>query len=123
MNVAIIAGLPLAIAALLLANRLLPVALPGRMVWEATAFFLAWLAALVHALCMRPGRAWIWQVRCTGLLCLAAPMPLMFVSGSGLFTWIGTGDHVRAGVDLALILTGITMLAVTMPRRWRNVAT
>jgi hypothetical protein len=120
----VIAGLPIAIASLLLANRLLPVALPGRMGWEASAFFLAWIAAFVNALWMAPARAWTWQGRCLGLLCLAAPMPQMFVPGSGLFAWIGSGDMVRASVDLALLATGLLALGVTTPMKARrNVAT
>ncbi|MCJ2188280.1 PepSY-associated TM helix domain-containing protein [Novosphingobium beihaiensis] len=121
-NVAVIAGLPVAIAALLLANRLLPAAMSGRMGWEASAFFLAWLAALVHALCTSPAHAWRWQARCAGLICLAAPVPLLFVPDSGLFTWIATGDRVRAGVDVALIFTGLAMLGVTMFRGKRAAA-
>jgi uncharacterized iron-regulated membrane protein len=112
-NVAVIAGLPIAIAALLLANRLLPVNLSGRMGWEASAFFLSWVAALVNALMMAPARAWTWQARCLGLLCLAAPLPQMAVPGSGLFAWIGTGDMARVAVDFALIAAGLIALGVT----------
>jgi len=112
-NVAVIAGLPIAIASLLLANRLLPFGLPGRMAWEASAFFLAWIAALVNALWMTPARAWIWQGRWLGLLCLAAPVPQLFVPGSGLFAWIGSGDMVRASVDMALVATGLLALGIT----------
>lgn len=116
-NVAVIAGLPIAIASLLLANRLLPFGLSGRMAWEASAFFLAWIAALVNALWMTPARAWIWQGRWLGLLCLAAPVPQMFVPGSGLFAWIGSGDIVRASVDMALIATGLLALGVTIRKK------
>lgn len=123
-NVAVIAGLPIAIASLLLANRLLPFGLPGRMGWEASAFFLAWIAALVNASWMAPAQAWTWQGRCLGLLCLAAPISQMVVPGSGLFAWIGSGDVVRASVDLALLATGLLALGVTTPMKMRrNVVT
>lgn len=112
-NVAVIAGLPIAIASLLLANRLLPVDLLGRMGWEASAFFLAWTAALVNALMMKPVHAWSWQARCLGVLCLAAPLPQMLVPGSGLFEWIRTGDMARASVDCALIVAGLIAWGLT----------
>ncbi|NKJ01661.1 PepSY-associated TM helix domain-containing protein [Novosphingobium sp. SG707] len=110
-NVAVIAGLPIAIAALLLANRLLPAGMSGRMGWEASAFFLSWIAALMNAWMMPPKRAWTGQLRCLGLLCVAAPIPQMFVPDSGLFAWLRTDDMARTGVDLALFITGLAALA------------
>ena len=112
-NVAVIAGLPISIAALLLANRVLPLDLSGRMGWEASAFFLSWTIALVNTLAMKPARSWTWQVRCLGALCLSAPLPQMFVPASGLFTWLRTGDMARASVDLALIITGLIAIGLT----------
>jgi len=73
---------------------------------------------------MAPARAWIWQGRCLGLLCLAAPVPQMFVPGSGLFVWIGTGDMVGASVDTTLMATGLLAMGVTTRMKVRlSVAT
>ncbi|WP_279598873.1 PepSY-associated TM helix domain-containing protein [Methylobacterium sp. J-076] len=59
LNVATIAGLPGAGAAYLLANRLLPVALPERAEWEVRVFFAAWLAVLLVAILRPHRRAWV----------------------------------------------------------------
>lgn len=57
-NVACIAGLMCAIAAFLLANRLLPLALAGRAAWEIHCFFLCWGACAMHAAVRLPVQAW-----------------------------------------------------------------
>ena len=58
LNIAIIAGLPLGMAAFLLANRLLPAGMPGRADAEVAAMFWTWGAAALLQ-CARPPRlAW-----------------------------------------------------------------
>ncbi|KZB97281.1 hypothetical protein AU375_06474 [Methylobacterium radiotolerans] len=58
LNVATIAGLPAAVAAYFLANRLLPAALPARAEWEVGAFFAVWLLVAAAALLRPAGRVW-----------------------------------------------------------------
>ncbi|GJD56544.1 PepSY-associated TM helix domain-containing protein [Methylobacterium dankookense] len=58
LNIATIAGLPMAIAAYFLANRLLPVGLPDRAAWEVRAFFGVWLAVALIAPFRPRQRAW-----------------------------------------------------------------
>lgn len=57
-NVACIAGLVSAVAAFMLANRLLPLATPDRAQWEIHCFFLCWGASAVHAAWRPASRAW-----------------------------------------------------------------
>jgi uncharacterized iron-regulated membrane protein len=105
-NVAVITGLPLAVSALFLANRVLPVWLPDRAEWEGTAFFLTWLAALLHVSIAAPGSAWRCQLALCGAMCLLSPLVIAFVPGTGLMAWIANGDSVRMGVDVALLAAG-----------------
>lgn len=56
LNLAFIAGLPLASAAFFWANRLVPAGLDGREKTEVNIFLITWAAAALHA-CARPGRA------------------------------------------------------------------
>jgi uncharacterized iron-regulated membrane protein len=58
LNIATIAGLPMAIAAYFLANRLLPVGLADRAAWEIRAFFAVWLAVALIAPFRPRVRAW-----------------------------------------------------------------
>ncbi|MGE0798963.1 MAG: PepSY-associated TM helix domain-containing protein [Lautropia sp.] len=98
LNIAAIAGLSIAMTAFLWANRLLPASLDGRADWEIHLFFIAWGAALLHAV-MRPARrAWLEQLwLATALLALipllnaattARPLPRSLVEGDWIF--VGT---------------------------------
>ena len=58
LNIGVIAGLPLAFAAFLWANRLLPSAMPGRADAEVAVFFAAWAAALVLGLARSSRGMW-----------------------------------------------------------------
>jgi uncharacterized iron-regulated membrane protein len=109
-----VTGMMVATATMLVANRLLPEALPLRGDWEERIFWFAWLAALVHAAWRsapvaeaRLSPAWREQCRALAVLCVAAPV----------LNWITTGDHLLktiaerywpvAGFDLALLATAL----------------
>lgn len=57
-NVACVAGLSIAVAAFMLANRLLPLEMAARAQWEIHCFFLAWAAAAMYAACRPAARGW-----------------------------------------------------------------
>jgi len=57
-NVACVAGLSIAVAAFMLANRLLPLELPARAQWEVHCFFAAWGAAALFAACRPAAQGW-----------------------------------------------------------------
>jgi len=73
-NVAFVAGLMLACAGLLWANRLLPVELAQRANWEVKAFFAVWLLSLLHAGLRPAQRAWAEQLGLTAVLCIGLPV-------------------------------------------------
>ena len=73
-NVAVVAGLPLACAGFMWANRLLPVDLAQRAGHEVQAFFLIWLASLAHAVFRPRMAAWREQLGLAALLCLCLPL-------------------------------------------------
>jgi uncharacterized iron-regulated membrane protein len=73
-NVAVVAGLPLACIGFMWANRLLPTDLAQRAGHEVQAFFLLWLASLAHAVVRPRMAAWREQFGLTALLCLALPL-------------------------------------------------
>jgi uncharacterized iron-regulated membrane protein len=120
-----VTGMVLATLGILIANRLLPEALPGRGDWEKYAFWGVWCLALVHAALRSapvskglPNPAWREQCWAIAVFALAAV---------GL-NWITTGDHLLrtlsagywpvAGIDLALLATaGLAALAARRLRR------
>jgi uncharacterized iron-regulated membrane protein len=58
LNIGTVAGLPAAVAAYFLANRLLPIGLADRAEWETGAFFITWVAAIFLPFVRPHRRAW-----------------------------------------------------------------
>ncbi len=102
LNIAAIAGLSIAMAGMLWANRLLPLDLPQRGEWEIHVFFIVWALTLVHAV-LRPAReAWLAQLwAATAVLAL---LPLLNALSTSRPLWhsLEQGDWVYAGMDLTL---------------------
>ncbi|GJD52197.1 hypothetical protein OPKNFCMD_4959 [Methylobacterium crusticola] len=74
LNVGTVAGLPAAVAAYFLANRLLPPDLAGRAEWEVWAFFSTWLATTLAAFLPPPRQAWSGALVLAAALYLAVPV-------------------------------------------------
>ena len=124
--VAAVSGMVLATLGILVANRVLPEALPGRGDWERWAFWGSWLLALLHAAWRSapvtrglPNPAWREQAWAIAALALAAV----------LLNWITTGDHLLrtlaagywpvAGMDLALLAAAAIATAAAIRLRHR----
>ncbi|WP_198352677.1 PepSY-associated TM helix domain-containing protein [Sphingomonas sp. MA1305] len=110
LNIATIAGLPTAMAAYLLANRLLPPELPGRADLEVKAMFWTWgLLALVQL--ARPARrAWTEGLALAALAFVAIPVANMLTTQRGLPGSLLDGDMLFAAFDLAMLVIA-TLLA------------
>ncbi|MEM9055220.1 MAG: PepSY-associated TM helix domain-containing protein, partial [Pseudomonadota bacterium] len=111
MNVGVIAGLSIAVAAYFWGNRLLPLELAGRAEWEMHTLFLVWLVMIIHSLARPPQKAWTEQ------LCLAAFMYAFIPVLNALTTDLHlgntlplpgrSGNFALAGVDLWLLAIGL----------------
>lgn len=108
LNIATIAGLPLAMAGMLWANRLLPLQLPGRAAWEVHLVFILWGLMLVHAVLRPPKRAWIEQFAATAAALALLPLLNMLTTARGLPASLASGDHLFAGFDLTLLVFALT---------------
>lgn len=100
LNITAIAGLSVAMAAFLWANRLLPQALPERAPWEIHLFFLAWALMLAHALLRAPRQAWIEQLWLAAALLGLLPLLNALTTHRPFWHSVGEGDWVFAGMDL-----------------------
>ncbi|APA68034.1 PepSY-associated TM helix domain-containing protein [Janthinobacterium sp. 1_2014MBL_MicDiv] len=103
-------GLLAATLVMLVANRLLPAAMPDKALCEVLLFLLAWLASGIWAGIAlfrrrRPDAPWLPQACCIAVLAFAAP-PLNWL-GTGDFPWhaVSRGQPAVAVFDLALWLT------------------
>lgn len=107
LNVAALAGLGIACIGYFWANRLLPVALENRALWELRCFFLIWALTLAHAWLCAPRRAWIMQLGLLAALCLLLPVASFLMLGDHPVAQIARGDWESAGVELTAIAFGV----------------
>ncbi len=112
LNVATIAGLPLAVAAYFWANRLLPVGMPGRADWEVHCLFAMWLATLFYALARPLGRAWVELFGLAGMAFAAVPALNALTTERHLGRSVAAGDWVFAGFDLAMLALALLLAAM-----------
>lgn len=104
LNIATIAGLPVAMTAFFWGNRLLPLELAQRAEWEIHLFFIVWLLMWLHALLRPAKRAWLEQLWLAALLMAFLPILNGFTTSRGLLTSLAQGDWLFAGFDLTLWL-------------------
>ncbi|PKU26044.1 PepSY-associated TM helix domain-containing protein [Telmatospirillum siberiense] len=117
LNLAVIGGLPIAIAAFFWANRLLPVGLAARADREGLCFFAAWMVAGIHAALHRDAAAWRTQFRCAAGLFLALPVLDGLTTSHGLPVSLPAGDWLFAGFDLAFLAGGGGMAGLSLLSR------
>jgi uncharacterized iron-regulated membrane protein len=101
LNVAFVAGMPLAMSAFLWANRLLPHVMVERAAWEIHMMFIVWAMALLHACFVSPRKGWIIQFALAGVsLVVLAIGDVVFVRAD--FVWI----------DLVIAALGAICIAI-----------
>jgi uncharacterized iron-regulated membrane protein len=105
LNVAAVAGLPVAMAAFLWGNRLLPVGLADRSAWEVHVFFIAWGLMVLHAIARPVHRAWREQFSIAAVLCAALPL------------WNMLAGHRLAGFELTLLAVAAVLAFVAFKAR------
>ncbi|MEM1035879.1 MAG: PepSY-associated TM helix domain-containing protein [Pseudomonadota bacterium] len=109
-NVGVIAGLAIGIAAYFYANRLLPVGIAGRANMELNVLFLTWLAMVVHSLARPPQKAWIEQLAIAAAIFMLIPVMNALTSSIHLGNTLPLpgrpGDMALAGVDLWMLVIG-----------------
>ncbi len=114
LNIATVAGLPLAMGGLLWGNRLLPPELPQRAAWEIHVFFIVWGLALAHALLRPARRAWI-ELFGLGAISLALlPLVNALLTDRPLWRSLADGDWTFAGVELMLWVHAALLAALAL---------
>ncbi|MFZ3120392.1 MAG: PepSY-associated TM helix domain-containing protein, partial [Variovorax sp.] len=99
LNIAAIAGLSVAMASMLWANRLLPMDLPERGPWEIHVFFIVWAVMAVHAVLRPAKKAWLEQLWLATAALALLPLLNAITTDRPLWRSLAAGDWVFAGVD------------------------
>ena len=112
LNIATLAGLPLACGVFLAANRLLPLALPERADTELACFFATWALALVWGLLCPRRMGWTVVVALAAVVWALLPVLNALTTSAHLGITLPAGDWTWAGLDLAFLTTGAVLGAV-----------
>lgn len=113
LNIATVAGLLVSIAALFWLNRILPLPLLERSVWEIRGFFFVWSASLIHSLLRRNLLvSWQEQLYVAALLLAFLPVVNALTTGSHLLVTLPQGRWGVAAVDLTSMTAGILLCAL-----------
>lgn len=114
LNVAVIAGYPLATAALFWANRLLPISITSRANAEILCAFVCWGLSLVWSV-VRPSRkAWVEVFGVAAVLFLSLPFVNAVTAPRGTLTNLTHGDALYIGFDLVSLALGATFAIVAL---------
>jgi len=119
LNVAAVAGLPVAIAAYFFLNRLVPAGLADRADWEVRGFFIAWLLCFIHPLFRSYRQAWVEQLWAGAMLLALLPLLNALTGGSSLFSALVSGPRAVAAFDLVALAAG-ALLALGALRTSRH---
>lgn len=103
LNIATIAGLPLAMTGFLWANRLLPLHIAERAAQEINVFFALWALAALWALLRPAPRAWVELFALTALALALLPVLNALTTARGTARSFAAGDWLFLGFDLAFI--------------------
>ena len=115
LNLATVAGLPVAMAGFFWLNRLLPADMAGRGEWEVDGLFLIWGACLLHAAWRRGARrGWVEQFALAGALGLGLPILDALTAPIHLFAALKAGNWLLAGFDLTVAALGGCMAAAAV---------
>lgn len=112
-NIATLAGLPLACGVYVASNRLIPVDTPGRADAELAWFFGAWGVALLWALAcavVRPSRmGWSVPLGAAGAVWATLPLINALTTHTHLGVTLPAGEWVWASMDLSFLATGLLL--------------
>ncbi len=112
-NIATLAGLPLACGVYIASNRLIPLGTEGRADVELAWFFSTWGLALLWALAcavVRPSRVgWSVPLGAAGLVWALLPVINALTTHTHLGITLPAGEWVWASMDLAFLATGLLL--------------
>lgn len=117
LNIAMIAGLPLAIAVYFWANRLIPSHLADRAAWEIHSLYITLALSFLYALCRPIARAWLEILSAASLAYLLLPLLNALTTERHLGASLAHHDYVLASIDLGFVFLG-SVLAWAAYKVW-----
>ena len=109
LNIAMIAGLPLAIAVYFWANRLIPAYLADRAAWEIHSLYITLALSFLYALCRPIARTWLEILSAASLAYLLLPLLNALTTERHLAASLAHQDYVLASIDLGFLFLGAVL--------------
>ncbi|MDP7591122.1 MAG: PepSY-associated TM helix domain-containing protein [Litorilituus sp.] len=113
-NVASIIGLPIAIGAYFLANRLLPLDIAERAAWEINCLFIVWGLMTIHgilrAIFKSADNAWVEQLNLAAAVFLLIPLISTITAPKNLFTSLVETNWVFISIEIISLLVAFSCL-------------
>ena len=119
LNVGMLAGLSVGVAAFFWVNRLLPVTLAGRADWEIHCLFATWGFLVLYAALRPERRAWVEVLSLAGAAFGLIPLLNALTTDKHLGITLPAGDWGLAGFDLTMWGLSV-MFAVMALKLWRK---
>ena len=117
LNIAAISGLPFAIVAFFLSNRLIPIAIENRADAEIQVFLWAWLVCLCHSAIRPPRKAWIEQLFITAICCYLLPVIDVYQDSQRLINAIYQLNATYLTFTLSIVVVGLCFMKTAL---WLN---
>lgn len=120
LNIGVLVGLPVGVAAYFWANRLLPVTMFERAEWEAHVLFLTWAWVLLYVALRPIKKAWLEALWLATAAFGLIPLLNALTTDKHLGATIPHGDWVLAGIDLTMLGLAAVFgfIAWRLRRKW-----
>ncbi|BFM03291.1 hypothetical protein Psyaliredsea_19380 [Psychrobacter alimentarius] len=113
LNIATLAGLPLAMVGLLWLNRLLPLEMTARAKWEIDGFFIIWAGSFILTLVLSSRHAWRVLLSLVTLSLLFTPLLNSLTTERGFLQSVLSGDALFISFDIAFFILALLFAYIT----------
>lgn len=113
LNIATLAGLPLAMVGFLWLNRLLPLEMTARAKWEVDGFFIIWAGSFVLTLLLSSRNAWRVLLSLVTLSLILTPLVNSLTTERGFFQSVLSGDALFISFDVVFFILALLFAYIT----------
>ena len=122
LNIATLAGLPLAMVGFLWLNRLLPLEMAARAKWEVDGFFMIWASSFVLTLLLSSRHAWRTLLSLVTLCLLFTPLLNSVTTERGFFQSVLSHDILFISFDMMFFILALLFAYITYAASFKKIS-
>lgn len=122
LNIATLAGLPLAMVGLLWLNRLLPIEMTARAKWEVDGFFIIWAGSFILTLLLSSRHAWRVLLSLVTLSLLFTPLLNSLTTERGFIQSVLSGDALFISFDVMFFILALLFAYLTYAVSFKKIS-